>query len=243
MVALMVMVPPEDEVPTPLTAERVLRRSLVLAAVVARGFLERGAIPEEVGDLGRLLWWLELHGLWDEVEPEERALLRTGLGQAERQDVVNATWRSEGLAVLSWALGWTELPAHDVSVDAGRVSLDLGLFAPVLPARAAHPALRSQEAIQALAGRLLGLHWRLRDFSLRPGPLDFRAFAERCWFGSFDLADVRLVDQDLAIGEVAISAASPAERARVSSIARERHQAINWLRGQHALYSEVDTST
>ena len=45
----------------------------------------------------------------------------------------------------------------------------------------------SPEEIDVLRKRLLGVHWRLRDHTLRPRRMDFAAFARDCWFGPLDL--------------------------------------------------------
>jgi hypothetical protein len=103
--------------------------------------------------------------------------------------------------------------------------------------------LRSPAELEAMQKHLLGVHWRLRDYSVQPRQMDFAAFSRRCWFGSFDLMGLRLVDGDLAIGGVPIHRAAPADLGRTSSIAVERHHAINWLCGQATLYQDVHTAT
>jgi hypothetical protein len=37
----------------------------------------------------------------------------------------------------------------------------------------ANPTLRSREEIRALRDRLFALHWRLRNFHIKPGVMDF----------------------------------------------------------------------
>jgi hypothetical protein len=73
--------------------------------------------------------------------------------------------------------------------------------------------------------------------------MDFRAFAANCWFGSFDLTDISLVNGDLALGGVTLSEADEQAFGTAYSLARERHLAINWLQGYSRIYSETDTST
>lgn len=231
----------DDDELMPPTADRVARRALCLSAVIARGFLESDAPSDAEQHRAGLLSWLEEHDLLDELEPEERALLEAPMGSLALQAVVDATWRSEGLAVLGWALGLADLPAHDEMVDVAALTSDLGFLddASVLDA----PSLRPLAQREWMSGRLLGLHWRLRDFSLRPQPMDFRAFAAQCWFGSFDLEGVALAGDDLAIAGEPIAQADEDARGVAHSIAMERHQAINWLMGRGSIYSAVDTST
>jgi hypothetical protein len=107
----------------------------------------------------------------------------------------------------------------------------------------AAPNLRSPDELASMQTHLLAFHWRVRDFSLRPQPMDFVEFSRNCWFGSFDIQQFRVIDGDLAIGESAIMK-SPEEAMRsVQSAAMERHMAINWLMGYSDIYSETDTST
>jgi hypothetical protein len=61
--------------------------------------------------------------------------------------------------------------------------------------------------------------------------------------GSFPLDRFRIVDNDLALGDVAIHAAPPDAQQRAASTALERHIAINWLAGKALLHSHTDTST
>jgi hypothetical protein len=90
--------------------------------------------------------------------------------------------------------------------------------------------------------RLLAVHWRLRQYSLLPGAMGFRTFARTGW-RPFDLAGVPLAGDDLALGGRAIADTDAEPRRIAESTARERHQAINWLLGDHPVYSRVDLST
>lgn len=231
----------DDFEPRPPPAERVARRALCLSAVAARGFLEADAPPDAEEHREGIVEWLGEHELLSELEPAERALLDARVGSLEPQSIVDASWRSEGIAVLAWALGLAELPAHDEMVDVANLTSDLGFLDDAVALDA--PNLRPDAERNWMSGRLSGLHWRLRDFSLRPQPMDFRAFAADCWFGSFDLEGVELVDDDLAIDGKAIAEADPERVGITHSIAMERHQAINWLAGYEPIYSQVDTST
>lgn len=90
---------------------------------------------------------------------------------------------------------------------------------------------------------LLAFHWRLRDFSVRPAAMDFVQFSRDCWFGGFDIAQFRVIGNDLALGDQAISEASQEDVSSAQSTATERHLAINWLMGYSEIYSQTDTST
>jgi hypothetical protein len=91
---------------------------------------------------------------------------------------------------------------------------------------------------------MLGYHWRLRDYQhVKQQPMDFRAFADKCWFGSFDASPFEVIEGDLAIRGKRIDQADPQAFSLACSIAAERHRAINWLCWGPESYSEADIST
>jgi hypothetical protein len=57
------------------------------------------------------------------------------------------------------------------------------------------------------------------------------------------LAEVELIDGDLAIGAERIDRAPDDSYRQAVSIVQERHQAFNWLLGLDPLYSEITTDT
>jgi hypothetical protein len=232
---------PDAEEPPPPPAERVARRAMALALACLRGMLE-----EDPGD-GTLFREVQARaqdpGVARELEAGERALILTPLGQASQRAALDASWRLQGVAVLAWALSALELPPHDEPPEVWPILDAIGLRSSQPPAALASPRLRAPAELDRMGGRLLGLHWRLVDFRVAPRALDFRAFSRKCWFGSFDLEGIPLAGDDLAIGGRPISEADPQLVRLTESIARERHQAINWLQGFDWAYSRVDTST
>lgn len=236
----------DDDEPEPPTADRIACRVVALTAVAARALLEQENASDAMVEARRkqLLEWVEVLGIANELEPDEWKVLQRPVGSLDRQATVNATWRLEGLAVLAWALGRFEVPAYDQLVEPGALLSSVG-FLDEDAARAllTEAKLRPTEELQRYGTEILALHWRLRNFTLRPDPMDFPEFGRNAWFGPFDLSSFRLIANDLAIGGYEISKApSDVFQATISS-AMERHLAINWLRGYSRIYSETDTST
>lgn len=232
----------DDPEPQPPSADHVARRALILAVVSCRGILELDPARDQAQQFWARVsaWWNHLD-LASALEPEEAALLTCQFGTASRQAAVNASWRSEALAVLAWALGRAELPSHDVQVDPSAVANGLGFLqdSTVLDA----PSLRSPDELAEYSNVAFTIHWRLREFSLNPGTLDFPKFCNTAWFGPLSLVGVRLLEHDLAVGGSPISRA-PVELVQMAtSIARERHQVANWLVDASIPFSETDTST
>ena len=236
-----------DEVEhAPPDAQRVARRTLCLAAIAGRGLLEVEEMPPEQAESNRkrLLTWVGELALEDELEAQELQCLQQPIGSFSQQAAVDASWRLEGLGVLAWALGKFEVPAYDQLVDAGTLLPAVGFLDPNhAPALLASPALRSAEELRKLKNQCFALHWRLRDFQLKPQAMDFRAFARESWFGPLNVSSVRFCENDLALGDRPISKASAEEFQKALSTANERHRAINWLVVGGASYAETDTST
>lgn len=233
---------PEATAPS---AGRVAIRALALVALTARAMLEwSGDDPGTGLTHENVLEWARETGAMDEMEPEEREVMQAPLRSLAPQPHVNAAWRLEGVAVLAWALGLADLPPHDRVTQPDDVWDHFG-FLDVDAARAilAAPVLRPRDEIAALRQRLFALHWRLRDWSLRPTAMDFAEFAATAWFGPLDITGVPLVDGDVALGGARIDQADPELFARVHSAAQERHLAVNWLWEGPELYSDADVST
>jgi hypothetical protein len=187
---------------------------------------------------------VEAAGIGDELEPEEWKVLQRPVGKLQQQDAINTAWRFEGLVVLAWALGRFEMPSQDELVDPWPLLDSVG-FLKEDQARnlLAEPQLRLAEELARMRELIFALHWRMRDFSIRPEACDFVQVGNQPWMGHEGISQLRLIDGDLAIGDGPIARASADDISRTQSAAQERHLAINWLHGDAAIYSETDTST
>lgn len=227
----------------PPDATRVLARARVLAAIGHRGLIEQD--PERArarAVLERIRAWIAGEGLEAELEDDERARLGADAGALGPQATIDCAWRFEGAAVLSWALSLAPLPPHDRVADVAALSAALAIGRP-LPDALRAPRLRGGRQLDRMREQLFAIHWRLVEQRLRPGSIDLATFARTAWFGPLEIDPATLVGGDLGLGGAPIARAPADAIARASSIARERHQAINWLSGDDPLYSEVGTDT
>jgi hypothetical protein len=223
----------------------VARRALALTAVTIRAILEQDPKARNTAAVYKeLLAWVKAVGIDDEFEPDERAAVHLKPGKLTDRQQIDATWRLEGLVVLAWALGRFEVPPHDRLVDFNPMWQSLGWPDPAeTKAKLATASLRPRAEIIALRNRLFALHWRLRNFRIRPEVMDFAEFARTCWFGPLDTTGLPLIDGDLAIGGQRLDRAAPDHRSTTHSAAQERHQAVNWLYEGPDAYSEASVAT
>jgi hypothetical protein len=236
----------EDEgAATAPSAARVARRALALTAVTVRAILEQDPKGKNTAAVYKeLLAWVKATGIDDEFEPDEREVVHRRPGKLTDRQQIDSTWRLEGLVVLAWALGRFEVPPHDQLVDFNPLWQSLGWSEPeAAKAGLVAASLRPRAEIMALRNRLFALHWRLRNFRIRPEVMDFAEFARTCWFGPLDTTGLPLIDGDLGIGGERLDRADPGHRSTTHSAAQERHQAVNWLYEGPETYSEASVAT
>jgi hypothetical protein len=253
----------ENEGADPPTSVRVARRALALTAVTARAILEQDNTTLKSGPASRsplrrlrgmfsgrdrerleLLAWIRNIGIEDELEPDEWEIIQRPIGRLVPRQQIDSTWRLEGLAVLGWALGRFEVPSHDQLVDFRLLWSKLGLLdIHVAKELLAGPALRTREEIINRRNRLFAIHWRLRNYKLRPEVMNFAEFARTCWFGPLDLSGLPFNDGDLALKGLRIDRASKDLFSTAHSAVSERHKAANWLREGPLRYSEASEAT
>jgi hypothetical protein len=166
------------------------------------------------------------------------------VGKLDQRSQIDSTWRLEGLVVLGWALKRFDIPPHDRLVETTPLWRSIGLLKEdAAREMLANPDLRSRDEIRVLRNRLFTLHWRLRDFHVRPRVFDFAEFARTCDFGPLDITGLPLVEGDLAVAGERIDQAPPDDLASAQSAAVERHRAVNWLWDGPERFSEAGDAT
>lgn len=143
-------------------APAIARRALALFAVVGIGL---GAPTKQTAE------WLRDESLWDELSPEELDFV-TASTPTERQ-TVNASWRSEALLMLLWALGTIEkLPGLAEQRDTGAFQTILPPFAEVSVSQFVGAARRrTDEELLEMADTVMNSHWEARDARIHSRPM------------------------------------------------------------------------
>lgn len=233
----------EDPELVPPTLDRVIRRAFCLSALVCRSFIDQPDDEQCISLQLRIKPWLQEVDAESELELWEADALNSQLGTLDSQTRTNASWASEGLVVLAWALGLCDLPPHDQCVDPQELTCDLDFLQPSAVELFKESESRGSDDIRQEERRTFAVHWRLRQFSLVRESMNFAEFAKTAWFGPLDINGIELLEDDLAIQGQPISKATADSVRMAFSIAMERHKAFNWLLGYDETYSEVDTST
>lgn len=154
--------------------KEIVRRSLALFSVVGLGV---GSPRNEV------IRWLLDNDLWTELTPQECGLFDSAT--PSRKALINASWRSEALAMLLWCIGHIpELPVADQQFELGRFQDILPPFANVSVGRFAQISyLRPDYDLTRMANDCVDIHAEAR-IAKREGrkprwPVDIGIIQER----------------------------------------------------------------
>lgn len=227
--------------PSSPSSEQVARRAFALAAVVYRSGIEQNAGNAEAEAFReQILQWLDTAGVTPALEPQELKLLQAPLGTLTETQAMDAGWRAEGLGVLAWALDRWELDPNYAPSDALAIAGALGFMEPEGLELLKSPKLRPISEQEELARRSYLVHMRLRQ--AYEGASSTTSFAKLATDLRVDEASLGLIEDDLTINGIRLTAV-PEEILRiVISTVVEQHRAANWLLGDNPLYSEVSYS-
>jgi hypothetical protein len=226
-------------------AARVARRALALCAVACRSQLEPHAGDAEARAIhDSVRAWLAAARVDAELEDEERRIVETPLGQMSREDATSAGWRGEGAATLAWGLGRWTLPAIDETVDASDVAMQLDWLADDPLALTESAQLRARTDVVQLAEMLEVAQWRLdRELAGEPA-VSLRNFDARSFQWPRHVQPLQFgEDGDVSLGGKSLADAPEHSKRLALRVVMERRRAVNWLAGQHAVYSAVDVES
>jgi hypothetical protein len=182
------------------------------------------------------LIFLKETGLWDDMTTAERAFIRAPA--PKMQEIMNATWLMESAVCLLWALGRVaEMPPYDTQADPELLKV---LSSEPFNDQLANAELRQLPSIQQAREFAERWHWRSRTRQLQesdqpitlPGKL---TLDEIIRMSAEDTAQEGGFPQPLGGDFPAFGKSyrdlSPDEWSLTTSIATERHRALNWLCG------------
>ena len=186
----------------------------------------------------KIVEWIEQLNLSSEAEPKEIKILKTPLGDLSRKQTFDVSWEAESLSILAWALKKASLPVYDIPVDGLAIANTLG-FIQEKPKTVLHsPELLDCIEIASMCDYLSILSRYQLQFSANKSLMDFEDFFYST-FGSLPLDGFDFTDNDLEVRGGSICKPTKMQRRTTLNILKMRYRALNWLLGQHRLYSQV----
>jgi hypothetical protein len=256
---------PAQSRPDPVTAQAAVRRALSLCAVLYRNQLEtvvvattevrredRGlAIQEFKSENARVVQWLKKEGLWPSLSHNEKVMVQKPFGGWSERDRINASWRSEALATLAWALGLSkEFPPFDRSVDE---KLWMRRFPFLRSTRTFITRAKLRPKSDLLRQRDIAelWYWRARTTELQQSPdqdpLPEGITYEQIISGAAETAEnermFKRIGNDFPAKGKPYSELTDEEYEICKSIAMERLYGLNWVCGFSKNWDNVPTDT
>ncbi len=243
--------PADDEIDIELrAAPDVASRLILVATVCRRAFLEsRGsgnAADERQSDRFYLTAWLQQERLIDAASPNELEILQTPIGRLDADMASLASWQSEALVALAWALGLLDpMPAYHTMAEPGP------LFALVpspwddTSSFAAQARLRDELEVAQERERAELWEWRAQMEEIANGG-ESREVVEITDTISEVAREAHAagllpnpVAGDVAADGIAYRDLSPALRENAAIVAGQRLRALNWLCGFGTSWDDV----
>ncbi len=232
-----------DEIEINLRAPReVADRALILGAVCRRAFLEQRPSDPIDGDLEAerfdLAAWLRDEGLDTAATPDERTLLHTRVGRLHPDLAAAASWQSEALVALGWALGLLDaMPPYDAPADPAPLLSQLPApWDRTAPFRHA-ASLPDEETVAAERERAELWHWRagIADLFAATPPSERAPLSAAIRDVARDARNAGtlpdLSRDDFPARGLPYRDLAPESLPDLAAIAAERLRALNWLCG------------
>lgn len=239
-----------------ITKARALERGRAIAAFYIRSRVEGGLAFSDGASRKK---WAALGariGAFADRErailsPRERRLFAEPLGAWSERARLDADWRLEALGVFAWALSFTRTlgPWHRAAAPVLVGAFDApSWYEPARPLAVvdAESTLRSAEILGRARDLAELWHWRAVT-ARRPMSARVRAIVKDAAAAAHAAGDLRRVlDGDFPFRGRAYAALGPDALDTATSIARERHYALEWLTDRkptHASWDRVRTDT
>ncbi len=239
-----------DEIDINLRSPReAAERMIVLGSVCRRTFLEERPEGVEDGDAEGerfdLAAWLIEEGIEAAATPRERGLLGTRVGGLLPDLVADASWQTEALLALGWALRLVEtMPPYDAAADPAALLRVVPAPWESTEAFRRGAQLRDETEIAIERERAELWHWRaevenlLRDAAVdRSEPL--AAIEEVGREAAATGLVPSLLDGDFPVRGRPYRDAQPAVLGELGAVAAERVLALNWLSGFGTSWDDV----
>jgi hypothetical protein len=234
------------------SAEAVGWRALSVVAVLFRDNLERELVGESrprgvLDQLHTLLMnWIDREQVKAHLSAREAAMLAPPLGAWDERAISAVSWAVEGAGTLLWAVQAVPgIPPYDQMFELESVIPDMNVFQDPRPFLE-RLQLRAADEIERARDVAEVWHWRARTHELQkrsglaPAPQNLQNALNRAiGAGAFAAAQ----SYDFPAFDKPYRELDVDELGFCSTLARERHHALNWLSGRSADWDDLRADT
>jgi hypothetical protein len=206
--------------------QQIAKRAVILGAVSFRSSLEVTAHPRVVEISGRLVPWLIEVGCESEVDPIERELLATPLGQLSDSQRSDARWAGEGAAVFCWMLKLSEVLEERTLVNPTHLPGLLGILKPQAMDIIGSAALRDRNEIEATCRQFVLILSMLRESRVGPPASDI---IRRIHVQELSGVGIPITEDSVRRVSELLGKMTPQERSQVAGLYFVRHHAALWF--------------
>ncbi len=209
-----------------------------------------GQLDEEVSEMvADLRNWVAREGIAKSFSKTERRLFESNLGGWSRREVIDSSWTIECLGVFLWSLNRVDqLPNYDVAFDFGlseiiTINTEKKGFAQSLREIGVIDRQRDVSELwnwRAVNSRLC-IDETIDPTTSNEERLDIARRAAKVAFERGDVPEP--IDGDFPAFGRAYKDVTSEELSKLTSIARERERAFNWLAGYEWNWDEVPVDT
>jgi len=213
--------------------QQVAKRALILGAIAFRSSLEVTDHPRVVEISQRLLPWLTELGCGDELDPIERELLETPLGQLSDSQRIDANWAGEEAALFCWMLTLAAPLEEANRADQSGLSSVLFILKPEAAEILRSASLRERAEIEETCRHIVLIRSILQESRIEPPARDIvrRVNVQR-------LSEVGLAVTEDAVQRAseAVSRMTAEEQSRVAGVYFIRDHAALWFLSDRGSY-------
>lgn len=216
--------------------QQLAKRALILGAIAFRSSLEVTEHPRVLQISQRLLPWLSDMGCEDQLDPIERELLATPLGQLSDSPRIDVNWAGEAAALFCWMLNLVA-PLEEAScADQSGIPGVLRILKPEAVEILRSAALRDRTEIEDTCRQFVLIRSMLQESRIGPPGRDIvrRVNIQK-------LNDVGLVVTVDAVRRAseAVSRMTPQERTRAAGLYFVRDHAALWFLSDRISYFDT----
>jgi Domain of unknown function (DUF4272) len=245
------------------STRQVAYRALCLGTLLRRNALEMGIrsvndLPDGIQDGWKrehegiqqhLKQWIVEERILGYFSPNERQLMDAELGGWQQLDTMTIYWRCESLGILLWALEIVDAPYYDTQFDAETLLEPLDLMNPTIDF-IWQASLRDAGVIHHARDLSEKWHWRAsitqrqqRDDKLSDG-ISYAELIKQVTEETYSTGNLpSVMGDDFPVLGKAYAQLTNEEYRSISSIAKERHYALNWLCHMSDGWDNVPTET